>query len=154
MFSSVHLLRHLWLFAPPWTTPCQASLSITNSQSLLKLTSIASSVIPFSSHLQSFPASGSFPVSQFFASGGQNIEFQLQHQSFQWIFRTDFLYDEQAGSPCSPRDSLESSPTPQFKSINSLALSFHIVQLSHPYMTTGKTTALTRQTFVGNVSAF
>ena len=54
------------------------------------------------------------------------------------------------GSPCSPRDSQESSPTPQFKSTNSLALSF-IVQLSHPYMTTGKTIALTRQNFVGKV---
>ena len=47
-------------------------------------------------------------------------EFQLQHQSFQWIVRTDGL----VGSPCSPRDSQESSPTPQFKSINSLVLSF------------------------------
>ena len=55
------------------------------------------------------------------------------------------------GSPCSPRDSQESSPTPQFKSINSLVLSFFIVQLSHPYMTTGKTIAFTTQTFVGKV---
>ena len=51
-------------------------------------------------------------------------EFQLQHQSFQWIFRTGFLQDGLVGSPCSPRDSQESSPTPQFKSINSSALSF------------------------------
>ena len=51
------------------------------------------------------------------------LEFQLQHQSFQWIFRTDFLYDGLVGSPCSPRDSQESSPTPQLKNINSLALS-------------------------------
>ena len=49
------------------------------------------------------------------------LEFQLQHQSFQWIFRTDFLQDVLVGSPCSPRDSQESSPTPQFESINSLA---------------------------------
>ena len=52
------------------------------------------------------------------------LEFQLQHQSFQRIFRTDLLYDGPVGSPCSPRDSQESSPTPQFKSINSLVLSF------------------------------
>ena len=52
------------------------------------------------------------------------LEFQLQHQSFQWIVRTDFLRDCLVGSPCSPRDSQESSPTPQFKSINPLALSF------------------------------
>ena len=51
------------------------------------------------------------------------LEFQPQHQSFQWIFRTDFL-DRLVGSPCSPRDSQESSPTPQFKSINSSVLSF------------------------------
>ena len=52
---------------------------------------------------------------------------------------------------CSPRDSQESSPTPQFKSINSSALSFFILRLSHPYMTTGKTIALTRWIFVGKV---
>ena len=52
------------------------------------------------------------------------LEFQLQHQSFQWTPRTDPLYDGLVGSPCSPRDSQESSPTPQFKSINSSALSF------------------------------
>ena len=52
------------------------------------------------------------------------LEFQLQHQSFQWTPRTDLLYDGLLGSPCSPRDSQESSPTPQFKSINFSALSF------------------------------
>ena len=48
---------------------------------------ISSSVVPLSSCLQSFPASGSFPMSQFFTSGGQSIELQLQHQSFRWLFR-------------------------------------------------------------------
>ena len=52
---------------------------------------VSSSVVPFSSHLQSFPASGSFPINQFFASVAKVLELQLQHQSFQWIFRTDFL---------------------------------------------------------------
>ena len=51
------------------------------------------------------------------------LELQLQHQSFQWIFGTDFLEDWLIWSPCSPRDSQESSPTPQFKSINSAPLS-------------------------------
>ena len=51
------------------------------------------------------------------------LEFQLQHQSFQWAPRTDF-YDELVGSPRSPRDSQESSPTPQFKGVSSSALSF------------------------------
>ena len=52
------------------------------------------------------------------------LEFQLRHQSFQWIFRTDLLQDGLVGSPWNPRDSQESSPTPQFKSINFSALSF------------------------------
>ena len=52
------------------------------------------------------------------------LEFQLQHQSFHWIVRTDFLLDGLVGSPCSPRDSQASSPTPQFNSINSPVLSF------------------------------
>ena len=78
-FSWVQLLSHVRLFVTPWTAAYQASLSITNSRSSLRFTSIES-VIP-SSHLilccflllQSFPASGSFPRSQFFASGGQSI---------------------------------------------------------------------------------
>ena len=52
------------------------------------------------------------------------LEFQLHHQSFQWTPRTDLLEDGLVGSPCSPRDSQESSPTSQFRSINSSALSF------------------------------
>ena len=52
------------------------------------------------------------------------LEFQLQHQSFEWIFRTDFLWDWLVGSPCSLRNSQELSPTPHFKSISSSALSF------------------------------
>ena len=77
-FSPVQSLSHVQLFVTPWTAACQASPSITNSWSLLKLMSIdsvipsiSSSVVPFC--LQSFPASGSFPMSQFFASGGQSI---------------------------------------------------------------------------------
>ena len=52
------------------------------------------------------------------------LEFQLQHQSIQWVFRTDFLYDWLIWSLCSPKDSQGSSPTPQFKSTNSSAFSF------------------------------
>ena len=52
------------------------------------------------------------------------LEFQLQHHSFQWIFMTDFLSDWLIGFPCGPMDSQESSPTPQFKSLNSLLLNF------------------------------
>ena len=76
-FSSVQSFSHVRLFATPWTASCQASLSITSSWSYSNSTSIES-VMP-SNHLilcrplQSFPASGSFPMSQFFASGGQSI---------------------------------------------------------------------------------
>ena len=84
---------------------------------------ISSSLIPFFSCLQSFPALGSFTMSQLFASGGQVLELQLQHQCFQWIFRTDFLSDWLVWFPCHPRDSQESSPTLQFKRIYSSMLS-------------------------------
>ena len=88
--QSVQSLSCVQLFATRWTAALQARLSVTNSWSLLNLCpssrwchpTISSSVVPFSSHLQSFPASGSFPVSQLFASGGQSIRVQLQHQSF------------------------------------------------------------------------
>ena len=80
-FSSVQLLSPVWFFTTPWIPARQASLSITNSRSLLKLCpssrwchpTISSSVVPFSSCLQSLPASGSFPMSQCFTWGGQSI---------------------------------------------------------------------------------
>ena len=79
--SSVQSLSHVRLFATPWTAARQASLSITNSKfysnsrplSLWCHRTISSSVTPFSSCLQSFPASWSFPMSQFFSLGGQSI---------------------------------------------------------------------------------
>ena len=117
-FLRTHELQHARLPCPS-PTPRACSNSCPSSQWCHP--TISTSVIPFSSHLQSFPASGSFQMSQFFASG---LEFQLQHQSFQWIFRTDILQDGLVGSPCSSRDSQESSPAPQFKSINSSVLSF------------------------------
>ena len=79
------------------------------------------------------------------------LEFQLQHHSLQRNPRADFLQNGLVRSPCSQRGSQESSPTPQFKRINSSALSFLHSPLSHPYMNTGKTIALTRWTFVGKV---
>ena len=77
---SDHSLSSVQLFATPWITARQASMAITNSRSSLKLTSIdrwchpviSSSVSPFSSCSQSLPASGSFPMSQIFAWGGQS----------------------------------------------------------------------------------
>ena len=79
------------------------------------------------------------------------LEFQLQHQSFQWIPRTDLLQDGLVGSPCSPR-TLKSLLQHHSSKASILQHSaFFIVQLSCPYMTTGKTIALTRWTSVGKV---
>ena len=86
-------------------------------------------------------------MSQFFTSGGQSIRVSASASVLPMNIRTDFLYDWLVWSLWSLRDSQESSPIPQFKSINSSVLSF----LSHPYMTTGKTIGLTRRTFVGKV---
>ena len=77
---------------------------------------ISSSVVPFSSCIQSFPISGSFQMSQLFTSGGQNIGVSA--------LTSVLPMNTQDWFPCSPRDSQESSPTPQFKSINSSELSF------------------------------
>ena len=130
--SSFHLFSCVWLCATPGSAVHQDSFSITNSQSLLKFKSIESSMpskhlilsYPLLIGLHSFLASGSFPMRQFFASGGQRTGVSASASVFRWIFRTDFLLDGLVGSPWSPRDSQESSPTPQFKSINSSVLSF------------------------------
>ena len=120
IFSSVQLLSRIQLFVPhalqqarlpcPLPTPRTCSNSSPSNQWCHP--TISSSVIPFSSCLQSFPASGSFPMSQFFTSHGQSFGIQLQHQSFQWIFRSCFLQDGLVGSPSSPKDSQESFPIP------------------------------------------
>ena len=90
-----HGLQHTRLPCPS-PTPRACSNSCPSSRWCHP--TISSSVIPFSSCLRSFPASGSFPMSQFFTSGGQSFgASQLQHQSCQWIFRTDFLYDVLTG---------------------------------------------------------
>ena len=80
LYSSVQSLSHVQLFVTPWSAACQASLSITNSQNLLRPVCRVDDVIqpshPLSSPspaYKSFPALGSFPMSQFFESGGQNI---------------------------------------------------------------------------------
>ena len=83
----------------------------------------------------------------------KELEFQLQHQSFQWTRRTDLPYNGLVGSPCSPRDSQESSPTPQFKSINSSTLSFLYSPTLTSIYDSGKTIALTEQTFVDKVTS-
>ena len=84
---------------------------------------ISSFVVPFSSYLQSFPASGSFEMSQFFISGGQSIGISASTSVLPMNIQDWFPLGWTVGS-CSPRDSQESFPMPQFKSINSSALNF------------------------------
>ena len=100
---------------------------------------ISSSVLPFSSCPQSLPASGSFKWIHSSRQVAKILEYQFQHQSFQWTPRTDFLQDGLVGSPCSPRDSWVFSNTTVQKHQFFCSSAFFIVQLSHPYVTTGKT---------------
>ena len=79
------------------------------------------------------------------------MEFQLQHQSFQWIFKADFFYDWLVWSLCCPRDTQESSPALQFESISSSVLSLLYGPTLHLYMITGKAIALIIWTFVSQV---
>ena len=157
--SSVQSLSHVQLFATPWITARQASLSITNSQSSLRLKSIES-VMPSSYLILSSPSppapnpsqhQGLFQWVSSLHEVAKVLEFQLHHQSFQWTPRAD-LQNGLVGSPCSPRDSLKSLLQCHSSKASILRCSaFFTVQLSHPYMTTGKTIALTRWTFVGKV---
>ena len=126
-FSSVQLINRVWLFATPWTAACQASLAITNSQSLLKLTSIES-VMP-SNHLiiccsllllpSILPSIRVFSNGKFFASGGQSIGVSASASILPMNIQDWFPLGLIAS-----RNSQDSSPIPQFKSINCLALSF------------------------------
>ena len=108
-----HELQHA---RPPCPSPTHVAYPNSCPLSRWCHPTISSSVIPFSNCPQSFPASGSFQMSQFFASGGQSIRVSAS--------TSVLLVNTQDRSPCSPRDSQESSPTPQFKSINSSVVSF------------------------------
>ena len=150
-FSLVQSLRHVQLFATPLTTALQASLSITNSGSPPKPMSIESampstilsSAVPFSSCPQSFPASESFQMSQVFTSVGQSIGVSastsvLPEYSGLISLRMDWL------DLLAVQGTLKSLL--QHHSLKASILrcsAVFIVQLSHPYMTTGKTIALT-----------
>ena len=112
---------------------------------------ISSSVIPFYSCLQSFPASEYFPMSQFFPSGSQSNGVSASASVSSMNIQDWFPWDWLGGSPCSTRESQECSPIPQFKSIYSSALSFLYNPTLTSILTAGKTTGLTRWTFVGKV---
>ena len=165
-FSSVQSLSRVWLFATPWITARQASLSITNSQSLLKLMPIMS-VIP-SSHLilcrpllllpSRFPNIGVFSNEWVlrirwpkYWSFSFKISPSNEHPGL-ISFRMDWLDLLAVQGTLTSLLQHHSSKASIF-----WHSAFFTVQLSHPYMTTGKTIALSRQTFVGkvmNVSAF
>ena len=148
------LLKDLLLFshsvvpdsATAWTAACQASLSVNTSRSLLKLrwhSTISSFVIPFSSCPESFLASGSFQISQFFASGSQIIGvsasasvLSMNTQDWSPLGWTGWISLQSKGL------SRVFSNTTVQKLLRHSA--FFIVQLSHPCMTTGKNIALTR----------
>ena len=112
---------------------------------------ISSFVVPFFSCHQSFPALGSFQMSQLFTSGSQNIGVSASNQSFQWTPRTDFLRMDWLDlfAAQGPLKSLLQHHSSKASILQCSA--FFIVQLSHPYMTAGKTIALTRWTFVDKV---
>ena len=127
-FSSVAQSDSLWSHGlqharPPCLSPTPRVYSNSCPLSWWCHPTISSSVIPFFSCFQSFPASGSFPMSQFFTSCGQSIGASASASVLPMNIQ-GWSPLEWTGSPCSPRDSQESSPTPQFKSINSSVLSF------------------------------
>ena len=111
-----------------------------------------SSVIPFSSCLQSFPASGSFPMSQFFASGGQSIAVSASASVLPMNIQ-DWFPLGLTGLVSLRSKGLSRGEVYHHSSKSSVLWHsvFFMVQLSHPYMTTGKSIALTRQTFVSKV---
>ena len=158
-FSSVQSLNQVRLFVTPWTAAHQASLSITNSRNLLKLMSIesvmphptiSSSVVAFSSCLQSFPASGSFPMSKFRWPKYWSFSFSISpsnEYSGLISFRMDWL---DLFAVQGTLKSLLQQHSPKASVLR--CSTFFMVQLSHPCLTTGKTIAFTEQQ--SNVSAF
>ena len=109
---------------PPWPSPTPGVHSNSRPSSQWCQPAISSSIAPFSSCPQSLPASGSFPMSQLFTWGGQSTGVSASASFPPKKSQGDLLQNGLVGSPCSPRDSQEFSPIPQFKSINSSALSF------------------------------
>ena len=126
-FSHSVLSEYLW---PHWLqnirlpcpSPTPGAYSNSCPSSQWGHSTSSSSVVPVSSC--NLSQQGLFQWISFSHEVAKVLEFQLQHQSFQWTPRTDLLEDGLVGSPCSPRDSPESSPTPWFKSISSSVLRF------------------------------
>ena len=132
-----HGLQHARL---PCPSPTPGAYSNSSPSSQWCNPTVSSSVVPFSSCLQFIQHQGLFQWVSSSHQVAKVLEFQLQHHSFQWIFRTDFLAVQRT---------LRSLLQHHSSKASILQLSaFFIVQLSHPYMTIGKTIALTRRTFV------
>ena len=163
-FSSVQSLSHEWLFATPWTAACQASLSITNSQSLFKLMAIEA-MMPSNHLILCRPLlllPSNFPSIRVFSNESVLHISWPKYWSFSFSicpsseysglssFRIDWL------DLLAVQGNLKSLLQHHSLKASILQFSaFFMVQLSHPYMTTGKTIALTRWAFVGKViSAF
>ena len=159
-FSSVQSLGRVWLFATPWTAACQASLSITYCQSLLKLVSIES-VMPSNHLILCHPLlllPSIFPSIRVFSNESARWFRWPKYWSFSFSISPS---NEQPGLISPRMDWLDLLAVQgilksllQHHSSKASILqcsAFFIVQLSHPYMTTGKTIALTRQTFVDKV---
>ena len=156
-FSSVQSLSCVQLFVTPWTPGLPVYHQLPEfTQTHVHWVSHA--IQP--SHPLSSPFPPAFNLSQHqglfkwvssLHQVAKVLEFQLQHQSFQWIFRTDFLQDGLIGCPCSPRNSQSLLQHHSSKASILWCSAFFIVQLSHPYMITGKTIGLARRTFVGKV---
>ena len=127
----VQSLSHVQLFETPWTAACQASLSFIVSHSLLKFMSIE--LVMLANHLilcfsflllpSVFPSIRVFPELALCIRLAKVLELLLQHQSFQWIFRTDFLSVGWFDLLAVQGILQESSPTPQFENTSSSALS-------------------------------
>ena len=118
---SPHGLQHT---RPPCPSPTPRVYPNSCPLSQWHHSAISSSVVPFSSCLQSFPASGSFPVNQFLTSGGQSIGVSDSASVLPMNIQDWFPLGWMVGFPWSPKDFQESFPTLQFKSMNSSALSF------------------------------
>ena len=116
--------RGLQQARPPCPSPTPGVYSNSCPLSRWRHPTISSSVVPFSSCLQSFPASGSFPMSPFFTSGGQSIGVSASTSVLPMNIQDWFPLAWTGWISLQSKDSQESSPTPQFKSINFLALSF------------------------------
>ena len=163
-FSSVQSLSCVWLFATPQTVACQASLSITNTRSLLRLMS-TEWVMPFKHFILCHPLlvlPSTFPSIRVFSN---ESAFLIRWPNY-WSFRFSISPSNEYSGLISFRMdwldllavqwTLKSLLQHQNSSKASIlwCSAFSIVQLSHPHMDTGKSIALTRQTFVGQVSAF